>query len=96
MKAKKVIIQILKHILKVIHLEKIVPSSHHYYVVMEYCNGGDLSLCLKKNGKPFNQEIIQHFMRQIIDAFNYIHARKIIHRDVKLDNILLNYIITFT
>ena len=75
----------------VIHLEKIVPSSHHYYVVMEYCNGGDLSLCLKKNGKPFNQEIIQHFMRQIVEGLKYIHSKKIIHRDLKLENILLNF-----
>jgi serine/threonine protein kinase len=30
-------------------------------------------------------------MRQIINAFQYIHKLKIIHRDIKLDNILLNY-----
>jgi serine/threonine protein kinase len=30
-------------------------------------------------------------MKQIIDAFKYIHERKIIHRDIKLDNILLSY-----
>ena len=37
------------------------------------------------------EELVQHFMRQIIDAFKYIHGKKIIHRDVKLDNILLNF-----
>lgn len=62
---------------------------------MEYCNGGELSKALekymKKYGKPFPENIVQHIMRQIIDAFKYIHERKIIHRDVKLDNILLNY-----
>ena len=45
----------------------------------------------KKFGKPFPQEIVQHLMRQIIDAFKYIHSLKIIHRDIKLDNILLNF-----
>ena len=30
-------------------------------------------------------------MRQIIDAFRYIHSQNIIHRDISLDNILLNF-----
>lgn len=62
---------------------------------MEFCNGGELSKALEKymekHGKPFSQEIVQHIMRQIIDAFKYIHGQKIIHRDVKLDNVLLNF-----
>ena len=62
---------------------------------MEFCNGGELSKALEKYiekyGKPFSEEIVQHLMRQIIDAFKFMHERKIIHRDVKLDNILLNY-----
>ena len=70
-------------------------SKNHYFVVMEYCNGGELKKALEKymdiNGKAFPEEIVQHFMRQIIDAFQYIHSKKIIHRDVKLENILLHY-----
>jgi serine/threonine protein kinase len=45
----------------------------------------------QKYGKPFSEEIVQHLMKQIISAFKYLHSLKIIHRDVKLDNILLNY-----
>ena len=75
----------------IIHLEKVIPSAHHYYVIMEYCNGGDLSDCLKKYGKPFNQKIVQHIMLQIVDALKYIHSLDIIHRDIKLENILLNF-----
>ena len=62
----------------IIHLEKVIPSAHHYYVIMEYCNGGDLFDCLQKHGKPFNQEIIQHIMRQVIDGLKYIHSLRII------------------
>jgi serine/threonine-protein kinase ULK/ATG1 len=62
---------------------------------MEYCNGGELHKVLEKyiekNGKPFPEEIVQHLMRQIIDAFKYIHSKDIMHRDIKLENILLNY-----
>ena len=66
-------------------------SPHHCYVVMEYCNGGSLSDCLKKYGKPFPQEIIQYFMRQIVNGLKYIHSKRIIHRDIKMDNILIKY-----
>ena len=75
--------------------ESVKKTKKHFYIVMEYCNGGELSKALEKYqekyGKPFSQEIVQHFMRQIIDAFKYIHSNKIIHRDIKLENILINY-----
>ena len=67
----------------------------HYYLFMEYCNGGNLSENLvkyiKKYNEPFSIEIIQYFMRQIISAFCHIHSKGIIHRDIKLANILLSF-----
>ena len=88
------ILKTLDHpnIVKFVHVKK---TKKHYYIIMEFCNGGELSKALEKymekHGKPFSQEIVQHIMRQIIDAFKYIHGQKIIHRDVKLDNVLLNF-----
>jgi serine/threonine protein kinase len=62
---------------------------------MELCNGGGLSDCLedyqKKNKKPFPEETVQYLMRQIVDGINYLHKRHILHRDIKLDNILVNF-----
>ena len=62
---------------------------------MEFCNGGNLDKVLEKYkekfGRPFSEEIVQHLMRQIIDGFKYIHSNKAIHRDIKLENILLNF-----
>ena len=70
-------------------------TKNHFFIMMEFCNGGELSKALQKyiekNGKAFPEELVQHFMRQIISAFKYIHGKKIIHRDVKLENILLHY-----
>ena len=88
------ILSYLEHpnIVKFIDLKK---TKKHYFIMMEFCNGGELSKALEKymikNGKAFPEEIVQHIMRQIIDAFKYIHGRRIMHRDVKLDNILLHY-----
>ena len=70
-------------------------TEKYFYLTMEYCNGGNLYDALEKYKKiyekPFSEEIVQHFMRQIIDAFKYIHSQKIIHRDIKLENILINF-----
>ena len=89
------ILQLLHHHPNIIRLESVKTTKENYYLVMEYANGGNLDKCLKKykeiNKKYFSEEVIQYFMRQIIDALKYIHEKKIIHRDLKLDNIMINY-----
>ena len=88
-------ITILKelHHKNIIRLETIRQTIHNFYIITDYYNGEDLSSCLRKHrmikGKPFSEEIIQHLMRQIIDALKYLHSKRIIHRDLKLDNILI-------
>ena len=88
------ILSALKHP-NIVKFYDIKKTTKHYFIMMEFCNGGGLSNALEKyikiNGKPFPEELVQHFMRQIVDAFKYIHGKKVIHRDVKLDNILLHY-----
>ena len=79
----------------IVKLEGVKRSASHYYIIMEYINGGGLSDCLKKymkiHGKAFSEEIVQYLMRQIIEGIHYLHSKKIIHRDLKLDNIMVNF-----
>ena len=79
----------------IVRLETIRQTVHNFYIITEFYNGGGLSECLRKHrmikGKPFSEEIVQHLMRQIIDALKYLHLKKIMHRDLKLDNILINF-----
>ena len=75
-----VILQFLRHP-NIVRYEEVKKTKKHFYIVMEFCNGGELSKALEKyieiNGHPFTEEIVQHFMRQIIDAFKFMHERKI-------------------
>ena len=91
-------IRILKqlHHPHIVRFENLLASNSNYYLIMEYCNGGDLTGCLQKYKNLFREstfsiDIVQYLMRQIIGAMKYIHSLKIIHRDIKLDNILLSF-----
>ena len=89
------ILRSLKHI-NIVHLEDVKFDNKYYYIVMEYINGGSLSDCLQKyknkhNGKAFSEEIVQYLMKQIVGAIKYVHSQKIIHRDLKLDNIMVSF-----
>ena len=70
------------------------------YLVTEYCNGGDLESCLdhyvSEKERPFSEEEVQYIMRQLVSGIKYLHSNtktkmSILHRDLKLENILLHY-----
>ena len=88
------ILKIARHP-NIVKFEEFKETQTDYYLIMEYCNGGCLSDCLKQyreiHGKPFPEEIVQHIMCQIISAVKFLHQNRIIHRDLKLDNIMIKY-----
>ena len=79
----------------IIKFHSLKKTKKFFYLAMEFCNGGSLEEALQnyqeKYKKPFSEEIVQYLMRQIIDAFKYIHSKRVIHRDIKLENILINF-----
>lgn len=51
----------------------------YYYIVTEYCEGGDLLTMLSKRGDISEKEASK-IMRQIFAAIEYCHTRNIVHR----------------
>jgi NIMA (never in mitosis gene a)-related kinase len=62
-------------------------------IIMDYANGGDLSQKIREQketkNKPFPERTILEWFTQICLAIKHIHDRKIIHRDIKSQNIFL-------
>lgn len=59
-------------------------------LVMEYCVAGDLYQYLNKFGMLSEYES-RRFYSQLLEALSYVHRHKIVHRDVKLENLLINH-----
>jgi len=63
-------------------------TPHHVYLVMEYCNGGDLADYLNAKG-TLSEDTIKSFLRQLAGAMVAMNSKGIVHRDLKPQNILL-------
>ena len=80
------------NIVKIAGVEKTV---NNIYLILEYCNGGNLYEYLhfytRLHGAALPEENVQVILRQLIDGLEYMHNCRTIHRDIKLENILVNF-----
>ena len=64
-------------------------SEKYMLIIMEYISGGNLQNFVKKRRK-LCEKTSKILFRQIIQGIKYIHSKGIVHRDIKLENILLD------
>ena len=67
-------------------------DSENIYIIMDFCEFGDLFSLLQsvKKKKVFvNEDIIWNIAIQVLIGLNYLHSKKIIHRDIKLLNLFM-------
>ncbi|XP_045534413.1 mucin-5AC [Papilio machaon] len=73
----------------IVHIYEVFENSEKMILVMEYCSGGELYDYLSQK-KVLEEEEARRLFRQIATAVYYCHIHKICHRDLKLENVLLD------
>lgn len=73
----------------VIRLLEVFNNDDYAFVVMEFASNGDLMKVLKNKG-PLTELKARHYFSQIASGLKHIHDKGVIHRDIKLDNILID------
>lgn len=82
------ILKLLKH-QSVTRLYESFESKRHVLFIVELCAGGDLLNYVRRR-RRLKEPIAQLIFKQLINGLEYCHYKGIIHRDIKLDNVLLN------
>lgn len=74
-----------ENLVKIIDLTDIEQDK---YIVYEFCNGGDLRRYLRYF-KRFDEKLVQYCVNQVLNGLSELHDKKIIHHDIKPENILI-------
>lgn len=74
-----------------IHLFEFLESSNNLYMVIQYCNRGDLEHYVRsKPNHLLSEGEALFFLKQIMNGFSALYKEKIMHRDFKMANIFLH------
>nr|CAD1829022.1 unnamed protein product [Ananas comosus var. bracteatus] len=82
------IMKLIKHP-NVVRLHEVMGSKSKIFIVLELVTGGELFDIIDNYGRMREDEARRYF-QQLINAVDYCHSRGVYHRDLKLENLLLD------
>ena len=74
----------------IVKLYEFHEDEFNLYLVTELCSGGELLDSIIKNGN-FDESQTALYLKQILSAVVYLHSLNIVHRDLKLENLLIEH-----
>ena len=65
-------------------------GKRHLCITMTFCDGGDLEQRLKRaKGKLLREDLIMHWFVQMALGLHFMHDKRVLHRDIKSQNIFM-------
>ncbi|KMT02640.1 hypothetical protein BVRB_9g203210 [Beta vulgaris subsp. vulgaris] len=66
-----------------------LKTRSHLHIILEYVENGSLANIIKPNKfGPFPEQLVAHYIAQVLEGLVYLHEQGVIHRDIKGANIL--------
>ncbi|GAB4850652.1 MAP3K epsilon protein kinase 1 [Ancistrocladus abbreviatus] len=66
-----------------------LKTKSHLHIILEYVENGSLANIVKPNKfGPFPEQLVAHYIAQVLEGLVYLHEQGVIHRDIKGANIL--------
>ncbi|OAD74439.1 hypothetical protein PHYBLDRAFT_133342 [Phycomyces blakesleeanus NRRL 1555(-)] len=80
----------------IVRLEATMETEHILCIVLEYIEGGELFDLVQKlhqdnQGRPLDEELVKRIFLQLVGVVRWLHDHNIVHRDLKLENVLIRY-----
>ena len=76
------------HHINIVNVFELIEDKDNYYIIMEYCQKGELFDYIVDK-KKLSEEEASIFFYQLINGVSYMHKKGIAHRDLKPENLLL-------
>jgi len=73
-----------------IHLKAFGCDDTQALLVLNYCPGGDLFDVASQHQSYLTPPVVQRIFAELVDAVLYLHGQGVVHRDIKLENVLAN------
>lgn len=77
----------------IVHVLELLSDKENFYCVMELMDHGNLMEVFNKtvsNGWAFTERDAANIVKQILMALNYMHKKGVVHRDLKMENVMVD------